>query len=128
MSLGEAIISSIIILVTTIIVASAAQTTTVTNDVTPEEVPIVWQQRLVHNAINNPYIELSEDENLETDPDRELVESAGFVPYTSTSAQEESPEEEYIPAATTVSTTLAEEPIEDAPIEDAPIEDAPIED
>lgn len=104
MSLGEAIISSIIIFITAIIVASAAQTVSVTNDVKVPEVEIVWQQRLVHNAINNPYIILSEEET-ETDPDRELVEHAGFVPYTEGVKTDSVPAEEY----TAVPTEIEEE-------------------
>lgn len=88
MSIGEAIASSGIILVTAIVVASAAQTVSVTNDVKVPQVEIVWQQRLVHNAVNNPYIELSE-EKAATDPDRELVDKAGFVPYSDPNKPEE---------------------------------------
>lgn len=81
MSIGEAIISSAIIFATAIVVTSAAKTVSVTNDVDVPDVEIVWQNRLVHNAINNPYIALSEEEQSK-DPDSKLVEEAGFVPYS----------------------------------------------
>ncbi len=83
MSLSEAIISTIVIAVAAIIIISAAGTTTVVNTVEVPEVEIKWQQRMVHNAINNPYIELSSDDNKsDSDPDYALRKEAGVVKYT----------------------------------------------
>lgn len=80
-SLSEAILSAIILVVTAIIIISAAGTTTVVNTVEVPEVEIQWQQRLIHNAINNPYIELSSESNV-NDPDYALQAEAGVVQYT----------------------------------------------
>ena len=96
MSLGEAIISTIIILIAVVVIISAAKTSTVVKTTEVPDVNIVWQQRLVHNAINNPYINLSEDVN-STDPDVNLVLEAGSVPYTPVDIEEEAPAME-IPA------------------------------
>lgn len=83
MSLSEAIMSTIIILVAAIIIASAAGTTSVVNTVEVPAVEIKWQQRMVHNAINNPYIELSPDaDTTDSDPDAALRQEAGVVKYT----------------------------------------------
>lgn len=112
MSLGEAIISSIIIIVAAIVIMSSASTVSVTNDVKVPEVKIVWQQRLVHNAINNPYVALS-DQETETDPDKMLLEQAGFVPYTPPTPQNRAPEEEAAekPVTTTVTEPAITEPV-----------------
>lgn len=81
MTLFEATVSAGIIFIAGMIIASAASTTTVVNKVDVPDVDISWQQRLVHNAINNPYIELAASQPL-ADPDAQLVEEAGTVPYT----------------------------------------------
>lgn len=78
MSLPEAIGSTLILVVATIAIIIAANTSTIENVVEVPEVEIVWQPRYVHNAINNPYIELTDtDEGI--GPDATLRADAGAV-------------------------------------------------
>lgn len=141
MSLFEAIVSAGIIFIAGMVIISAASKSTTVETVDVPEVPIVWQQRLVHNAINNPYIDLvpitSDKEGKEvTNPDSELIEEAGSVPYiptdeeitvsTSTSAfTEEYVEPETITDVDSVvsDTTSDTEPVEEVPVDtDLPVE------
>lgn len=79
MSTFEAIIASIVLIVAAILLTVMINTSATKTEADTPKVDIVWQSQLVHNAINNPYIDLQPtSSDSMTNSDNESSDDAEF--------------------------------------------------